>query len=292
MPARGSTLAGRRVFWIWLTCAAFSGLLIATPPSLREQISSALEWSVYLPVRAVLGWGGRSLAVYQENRRLAREAAQRGLEAASLRDAGRENRALRRLLGMQARSTLRLHAGRVVGRSLDWAGEALWVEVAQPGVAGGAVVSAEGLVGRVSRVREGRLQVQTLRHPETVVSVLDGRSLEQAIARYDPAHPERLVTEEVPLPADFRIGDAIQTSGLGEVFPAGILVGFVVSIETDARSQMKRILIRPSSRRGRIQEVFVLEERPPVGDASDLFQVPARVPERSIGLPGDGEIVP
>lgn len=292
MPARGSSLAGRRVFWIWLTSAALSGLLIATPPSFREQLASVLEWSIFLPVRAVLGWDGRSLAAYSENRRLSREAARGTVTIAGLRDAGRENRALRRLLGMQARSTIELTPGRVVGRSLDWTGEVLWIEVTSPGRSGAAVISADGLVGRLSRGGSGRAMVETLRHRDTVVSILDGRSSEQAIARYDPSKPELLVSEPVPLQADFRLGDPIHTSGLGEVFPAGILVGHVRGAETDIRSQMKRILIRPVSRRGRVQEVFLLDERPPLGDASSLFRPPESTPARAIPLPGGGDLIP
>lgn len=292
MPARGSSLAGRRVFWIWLSSAALSGLLIATPPSFRERIASALEWSVFLPVRAVLGWDSRSLASYQENRRLSQEAARSLVDIARLRDAGRENRSLRRLLGMQARSTVGLTAGRVVGRSADWASEVLWIELSAPGRPGAAVISADGLVGRLRGSAGGRAQVETLRHSAMVVSILDGRSGEQAIARYEPSRPGLLVSEPVPLQADFRVGDPIHTSGLGEVFPAGILVGHVRATVVEPRSQMKAVLIRPASRRGRVQEVFILDERPPIGDASSLFVPPEPTPARPVPLPGEGGILP
>lgn len=292
MPSRGSTASSRRSFVIWIACVAVSTLLIATPVGVRDGIASVLEWSVFLPVRAFLGWGGRSLIVQQQNRRLAQDVTQARLEIEQIQEASRENEVLRRMLAMRSRALLSLTPARVVGRNLDWTGEVLWLEVSGISTPGTAVVTPDGLLGRISRVGVDRAQVETLWHSRLAISVVDGRSREQGILRWDPAHPRDLAIDLTPLTADFRIGDPILTSGLGEIFPKGILVGHVVGAEPESRTQMKRVHVRPAARRGRMQEVFLVNERPPEGDATPLFPSPEPASSAPPTLSGDTEVRP
>ncbi len=292
MPSRGSSASSRRSFLTWIVCAIVSALLLATPPSARDGIATVLEWSVFLPVRAFLGWGGRSLLVQQQNRRLAQEVTGARLEVGQLEEAGRENDVLRRMLAMRSRALLSLTPARVVGRSLDWTGEVLWLEVSGVAATGTAVVTPDGLLGRVVWVSGERAQVETLWHSRITVSVVDGRSREQGILRWNPAHPRDLVIDLAPLTADFHVGDPILTSGLGEVFPRGILVGYIIDAESETHTQMKRVHVRPAARRGRMQEVFLVNERPPEGDAAPLFPAPEPTPSVVPALPGESEARP
>jgi len=287
MPSPGSSSRHRRRgLLLWIVCVILSGILFVLPPTVRNGISSGLEWSLFLPVRAVLGWGERSLFVSRENVRLQKELTSDRTKIAELGEAGRENEALRRMLGMKARSESNIVAARVVGRSLDWPGEVLWVQVSGVARPGTAVVTPEGLLGRVARVAGERAQVETLWHSRIAVSVLDGRSREQGILRWDPARPGWLWIDSVPLQSDFRVGDPIVTSGLGEVFPKGIRVGHVVGSEEDPRTQLKRVRVEPGVRRGIASEVFLIEERPPEDDASDRFPEPDMTPSGMPPLPG------
>ncbi len=231
--------------------------------------------------------GGRSLLVSTQNRKLQRDLTAERLEVARMGEAGRENQTLRRMLGMQARSDLSLLPARVVARSTDWPGEILWLEVTGMPVPGLAVVSPEGLVGRVARTASTRAMVETLWHSRVAVSVVDARSREQGILHWDPARPGEVSIDHVPLQADYRAGDAVVTSGMGEVFPKGILVGHVLSGEEDPRTQLKRVRVRPAVRRGRATEVFLLQERPPLGDASRLFPEPDGSPGGIPPVPGE-----
>jgi rod shape-determining protein MreC len=286
MPARGVPRSTRNRLILWFICAGLSGLMLATPPGFRGSVASALEWSIFLPVRAVLGWGGRSLFVSTQNRKLQKELTAERLETARLSEAGRENQTLRRMLGMQARADLSLIPGRVVARSTEWPGEILWLEVTGRPAMGLAVVTPDGLIGRVARAVGSRALVETLWHSRVAVSVVDARSREQGILRWDPARPGEVSIEQVPLQADYRAGDAVITSGMGEVFPKGILVGHVLAGEEDEKSQLKRIRVRPAVRRGRALEVFLVEERPPAGDATKSYPEPEGRPAGVPPLPG------
>ncbi|MDM7916527.1 MAG: rod shape-determining protein MreC [Candidatus Eisenbacteria bacterium] len=286
MASRGALRASRRSFLLWIACAGISILLLASPVSVRRGIATGLEWSFFFPVRSVLGWEGRSLLVQMQNRKLSRDLTAERLEVAQLAEKGRENETLRRMLGMRARTDLALLPARVVGRSLDWTGEVLWLEVAGSAQTGTAVVTPDGLLGRVARSGGARALAETVWHSRVAVSVMNRRSGEQGILRWNPEHPGELAIEPVPLQSDFRKGDPIVTSGLGEVFPRGILVGHVVGAEEDRRTQLKRVRVQGAVRRGRAYQVFLVEERPPEGDASGLYPEPSRVPPGPPPMPG------
>lgn len=286
MASHGITRASRRSLLVWIGCAIVSVLLLAAPTGFRDTISNGLEWTVFLPVRAVMGWDGRSLLTQLENRYLQQELTADRLEVSRLREIARENEVLRSMLGMTARSALTLTPARVVGRSVAWPGEVLWAEMHGEATKGSAVVSTEGLVGRTTRVAGSRVWVETLWHRRVSVSVVDGRSGEQGILRWDPARPNEFLIDPVPLQGDFRVGDPVVTSGLGEVFPRGILVGHVLGGEENPRTQLKRIRIRPAVQRGRARELFLVGGKPPEADASQLSPQPTITPEGQPPLPG------
>jgi rod shape-determining protein MreC len=292
MPSRSSNRLSRKTLLYWATCAAVSVLLIATPPNVRRGIASALEWSVFLPVRAVLGWDDRSLFLSRENRRLQKDLTSGEIEISRLGDTGHENEALRRMLGMRERSRVGIVPARVVGRSIDWPGEILWVSLSGSASPGMAVVSTDGLIGRVSRVTGDRALIETVWHSRVAVSVLDGRSREQGILHWESTRPQEFAIDPVPLQSDFRPGDPIITSGLGEVFPSGIRVGYVLGTEPDPRTQLKRVRVRPSADRGRAQNIFVVEERAGGADASALFPEPRTTRTGPPPFPGGPEATP
>jgi rod shape-determining protein MreC len=260
---------------------------MVTPSSFRNAAASGLEWSVFFPVRAVLGWGGRSLLVGLQNKRLMRELTAERLETSRLREAGRENQTLRRLLGFRSRAGLELRPGTVVGRSIGWPGEVLWVRFSDPVQPGFAIVSPEGLLGRLARLDGSLGFVETLWNTRVAVSVLNRRSGEQGILRWDPSQPAALSIMDVPVQADYRSGDLIVTSGMGEIFPKGIAVGTVLKGEDDPRTQLKLIRVRPVVSRGRVAEVYLVGERPPDGDASPLFPEPEQTVTGSPPMPVD-----
>ncbi len=59
-------------------------------------------------------------------------------------------------------------------------------------------------------------------------------------------------------------GDKIMTSGMGGIYPKGLLVGEVTDVLDDEGGLMKHALIRPAVEFTRLEEVFVITgERAP-----------------------------
>ena len=65
----------------------------------------------------------------------------------------------------------------------------------------------------------------------------------------------------IPLDVDVAVGDVIETSGLGGIYPKGILIGKVIEVR-ETNSEMNRYaIIEPAADFKRLEEVYVLKSR-------------------------------
>ncbi len=62
------------------------------------------------------------------------------------------------------------------------------------------------------------------------------------------------------------VGDIVLTSGMGGVYPKGLLVGDVQDVEVNENDLYQRISVRPSASITGIEEVIVLLGTPPPAD--------------------------
>jgi rod shape-determining protein MreC len=61
--------------------------------------------------------------------------------------------------------------------------------------------------------------------------------------------------------AKIRAGESVNTSGLGSVFPKGILIGTVVSAQLNPQTGMYLdVIIKPSVDYWRLEEVIIIRE--------------------------------
>ncbi len=193
-----------------------------------------------------------------ENARLREAAASLALENFRLREAEVENARLRRLLEFEAASWFRLQPAAVVARDAGRFGRS--VKVSRGRGAGVRenmpVVNHEGLVGKVIEVDAGASYVQILADPDCRVSALVQRTRVPGILGWDPGEGMRLL--DVPHHADVEVGDLVVTSGLGEIFPKGILVGRVERVAYEEGHLFRRIEVRPFVDFSHLEEVFII----------------------------------
>ncbi len=263
MPSSRKNL-GRRLR-PWLAPVAglvFALLLTLVPLSTRRGIARGLEYSLFLPYRFALGWGPRSLIAQREMSAEARSMAERLRAWDGEMESSRENDRLRRLLGFQRRAAIDLVAATVVGRGRARFGDLLIVDPERPvpDLVGMVAVTPDGLLGRVAS-RDGPFaRVECLTNPNVAVSVVNQRSREGGILKWNPAG-SILAIEGVPAQADWQIGDRVVTSGLGAAFPRGILAGWVRGQRAGRGGVLQTILIRPAAASDRVHELFLLHAR-------------------------------
>jgi rod shape-determining protein MreC len=181
-----------------------------------------------------LDWAGGGLSLVSEaghlrsdNGRLVAENAALRRQVAELQAAGQENADLRKALDFEKAYGHRLLAASVIGRAPDGLTRSVTIGKgrAEAIAVGMVVVSGAGLVGRVSEVSEHSATVQTLVDAASRVnSYTSGSGLEGTVM----GEGGPLSMQVLPKPGVVvSPGEWVLTSGIGGLFPRGILVGQV-----------------------------------------------------------------
>jgi rod shape-determining protein MreC len=174
------------------------------------------------------------LNVYRDNRRLAEENErllnwqQTALKLAS------ENARLRELLKLTPEPPATFITARVIASSGGAYVRSLMVHAgSENGVERGqAAVTGEGLVGRVSEVGNRAARVILVTDLNSRVPVVVEGPQQRALLTGD--NSERPSLHYLDAGARIKIGDRVVTSGQGGVFPPGLPVGVVASLDGEA----------------------------------------------------------
>ncbi len=155
----------------------------------------------------------------------AQELQQRLIELES------RNQRLEELLGFVSAKKTPGVAASVIGRSADhWWQQVILGRGSQDGIRVGSIVlSPGGLVGRVSNVTSHTSQVLLLSDPSSRVGVTISRSRYMGFMRGKSAN--RAVMEFFEKVPDVRRGDVVSTSSFSQLFPAGIPIGRIESVD-------------------------------------------------------------
>jgi rod shape-determining protein MreC len=197
------------------------------------------------------------------------EALQKEKQEARLRlmqadEAMRENMRLRDQFGIQRQYPWKLRLARVAARDpANW-WRTIQIDLgSRDGVVTNApVLTAEGLVGRVSEVGFAQSRVVLLGDPDCRVSVLvgDDKSREQGVIAPASSSPlDDTLVELSYLSGNSKLsaGQTVVTSGHGGVFPPGIVVGQIADFRSVSYGLYKEALVRLAVKMNRLQEVWV-----------------------------------
>lgn len=122
------------------------------------------------------------------------------------------------------------------------------------------VLDSRGLLGIVRESWDGGSKVQLIRDSQFAVGALIQRSGSRTVGVLEgnSDHPDTPRLINLPNDADIQIGDEVVTSGLGGLYPKGLLIGQVISIHKDEGGLLKAAWIEPAARISKVEEVFVL----------------------------------
>ena len=109
------------------------------------------------------------------------------------------------------------------------------------------VLDPWGVYGRTVEVFPNSARVLLLSDERHATPILVSRTRQYFIASGNgPEEP--LTLDNVNLSSDIQIGDAVVTSGLGGVFPEGLVVGVVESVTDIVSESVKRVTVSPIAR--------------------------------------------
>ncbi len=240
--------------------AALGLFLLLTGERIPQSALRGVGAWLFAPLDRVVLVADRMSAAWRENERLHQRITRLELENARLRQAGVENRALRDSLGLPAYRSLALRPVEVlalVGEPLPNAAT-LSAGSAQGVHVGDAVVTSEGLVGRIGEVYPGLSRVVLLTDPNSAVACEVESTGVQGIVRLSTSIRPELLLTGVPLADTVRVGQLVLTSGMSIRYPRGLPVGRVARLGRDPSGLMQEIVIEPAARLSRLRHAFVV----------------------------------
>ncbi|HXO41805.1 MAG TPA: rod shape-determining protein MreC [Thermoanaerobaculia bacterium] len=131
----------------------------------------------------------------------------------------------------------------------------------QPAAVNQPVLSSAGLVGRVVVVAGPYAKVQLITDRAASVGAMILRTRRQGVVRGSGQEAGGLSLEYVPVSVDVRPGDSVLTAGIDGVYPRGIPVGTVVSVEAGGQL-FHKIRLAPAVDLGALDQVYLLEHAP------------------------------
>lgn len=266
---------------IWILVIALLLSLVITLSSVllggsANPLSNAVQ-AVTAPIRggisAVLDWAGgvsdyvfRYGEMQQELEDLRLQIAQLEEQVRQGEEDSRENEQLRELLNLQQqRQDFVFENARVTARSnSNWESTLTLSKGSAAGVAAGNCVITETgvLVGVVSEVGTNWCTVSTVINTDIEMGGIVTRTYSAGVLEGDFSlmSQGRLKLNYLPEGAQLVSGDEVLTSGKGDVYPSGLVVGQVEGVFTDPSGMTRYAVVVPDADLSSLVEVFVIKD--------------------------------
>jgi rod shape-determining protein MreC len=225
--------------------------------ALTSPIQSVISWTLDVAAASynnyIYLWHTRkdNLTLTEENRKLQNMIA-------GLRETQQENLRLRKLLQFQEKFKFESIVARVIAKDVSSEFREIRINRGEnSGVKKNmAVLTDEGIVGRVLRTTANTADVVTVLDLLSAVDAIDERSRARGVV-------EGLTEEICELrytvrTDDIQQGDVLVTSGLGGTFPKGIPVGVVSKVDRKQFGITQYVEVRPSADFRNLEEVTVV----------------------------------
>lgn len=245
-------------------CTCLSLLLLMTGERLPTASLRGVGAFLFSPFDRVVLAADRLAAAWRENQALHLRIASLEIENQQLKSGGQENQRLRQLLELPAMRGMPLRPVEILSLSGEGLVTAATLSAGrQSGVqAGNAVVTIDGLLGRVSEVFPEMSRCVLLTDPNVAVACEVESTGVLGVARYLTSPTPRLVLTSVPLGDTVKTGARVLTSGLSQHFPRGLVVGSVARLGRDPSGLTQDIEIAPAARLSRVRHAFVVLTSP------------------------------
>jgi len=234
----------------------------------RQAVSTALypvQWAMVQPMRFFAGGASyfddleTAQKEAQEARRAMLAMAQRATQSDQLLQ---ENEQLRQLLQLRDRVTVPAKAAQVIYDTPDPYTRRVVVDKGQMAgvLPGSPVIDERGVLGQVTRVQPFLSEVRLLVDRDQAIPVLNQRTGERSVAYGDPSslRGDGIELRFMPSNADVKAGDLLTTSGVDGVYPSGLPVAKVSTVERRADSAFARIYCEPVARLQGARHVMLL----------------------------------
>lgn len=233
--------------------------LAATP--FRAAVSSVSEW-----VEGRYDYAFRYEELVEENDALKKRISELEEEIRQAEDANRQNELFRELIGLaERRADFDFEDATVTARTVsNWSSTLTINKGTNVDIAvGDCVVDAYGnLVGVVTETGFNYSVLATVADVSTEMGGRISRTDDNAVLEGDFGLMCRGCLKLSYLPENSQplSGDQVITSGLGDIYPSGLVVGTVESIHVEADGMSRYAVIKPAADLENLRYVFVIRD--------------------------------
>jgi rod shape-determining protein MreC len=225
-------------------------------------VSGFVERIIIWPYNTVVSIGKGYLFLLgteRENQALRAENSRLKLDNSVLNELLAENERLRDSLGFKRLQPLSAVPAQVIGKESSPLSSTITLNKgAEDGfMKDMAVITPEGVVGRVHAVLPHTSKVLLITDPGSTLAVRVMRNREEGLLEGKLAN---CALKYVSYYADIQEGDLLVTSGLDGVYPKGLAVARVAKVAKHEASAFQTVLAEPAVRFSRMEEVLVLRK--------------------------------
>jgi len=247
------------------------GLVFFNFPNVSSRIKNFL-YSVSIPVQEIFDQSIRKVRnnwiflnslkdVFNENIRLEESIKELTAQNAELREFEKENEFLRSYLNLSVYQRYKIDVVNVMGR--DFQGLEKYILI-DKGISAGIkedmpiVAFKNILVGKVVEVFDDFSKVLLVTSPNSKIPVLIQESRTEGLIR--GINRDILFMDLVPKDVEVKKGQTVITSGIGGLFPKGLLIGKILTVESPENEIFQKITIKPAVDMEKLERVFIIKK--------------------------------
>ena len=228
---------------------------------LQKVLSSAANW-----FNTLYGYLYNYDSLVAENESLRSQLADAQQSARDGIEASEENVRLRELLNLRDKhSDYVLESSKVVlWSSSNWSSAFTISKGARSGIEYGDPVITEygALVGQITELGDSWATVSTLIDVDMSVggTVVSTGSAGMVVGEFGLMKQKQAKLTYLADGAQIFVGDEVLTSGSGGAFPAGLVIGTITNVQTEAGGQIEFGILEPQAKLDSLVQVFVIKD--------------------------------
>ncbi len=228
--------------------------VVATIASPFQYVGSVISY----PFRAISNGFTNAGASTEDLLTLQQENEELKAQVAQDQELQQENERLTALLGISSRYNVKTTGARVISQSIDSWNRTIVIDKGSSSglTVGMPVMNSSGIIGQVESVSANTATVRLITDEISGVSAYLQNSRAEGVVNGSVDGLLRM--EFVPSTTNVTLGEAVITSGMGGVYPAGMVVGYVSRIEGASTDTYRTIIVQPAANVEANEEVVVL----------------------------------
>lgn len=265
--------SSKKTLIILATAILIISISLTVQPKENPNIFEKVVNTIFLPIQSIVKFPYNkvkdaidffvSMKGYSvENQRLTDENIKLTERVRQLEMAGIENEQLREMLNLRKKyETSNAIVAEIVSVDSTWFEVITINKGSKHGIKNNmTVLTPSGLIGKVTKVFDFSSQVTTILDVDNSVASTLTKTGDLVVTNGDMelARKGLLKLKYVPSDIPLSVGDVIETSGEGEIYPRGIYIGNIKEVEED-ESLRRYAIVEPGAEFSKIREVLVIE---------------------------------